>query len=158
MGVNTFFSWTEDTGEPPDDLTETLDVNSAIKADSELIAAGTLDNNNKVAPGSNDVALAIASLQDKVIPDLGGTGVDTTLDSYYSSFIACVGIDVQNAEMNEKFNDSLLNQYIQKKESITGVNLDEEMTEILKNQHLYQAAAKLISICDEMMQTLLSTK
>lgn len=158
MGVNAFFSWSEDTGQPPHDITQTLSVNSTLKADSELIAAGRLDSNNRVAPGSNDVALAITSLQDKVISNLGGSGVDTTLDAYYSSFIARVGVDVQNAEMNEKFNDTLLGQYIQKKESITGVNLDEEMTDILRNQHLYQAAAKLISICDEMMQTLLSSK
>jgi len=159
MGVNTFFSWAENTGDPvTDDITQTLGVNSALKADSELIAAGALNGDNKVAPGSNEVALAIASLQDKVIPNLGGAGVDTTLDSYYSSFIAGVGVDVQNAQMNEKFNNTLLDQYIQKKEGITGVNLDEEMTNILKNQHLYQATAKLISICDEMMQTLLSSK
>lgn len=158
MGVNTFFSWTENTADPTtDDITQTLGINSALVADTELIAAGTLDNNNQIAPGSNEVALAISSIQDKVISNLGGLGVNTTLDSYYSSFIARVGVDVQNAEMNEKFNDTLLGQYIQKKESVTGVNLDEEMTDILKNQHLYQATAKLISICDEMMQTLLSS-
>jgi flagellar hook-associated protein 1 FlgK len=68
-----------------------------------------------------------------------------------------VGIDVEQANSNEKYNDTLLDQYVQKKESITGVNLDEEMTDILKFQQLYQAAAKIISICDEMLDTLLSS-
>ncbi|HPL87395.1 MAG TPA: flagellar basal body rod C-terminal domain-containing protein, partial [Deltaproteobacteria bacterium] len=77
---------------------------------------------------------------------------------YYSSLIAEVGVDVQNARTNEKYNAALLDQYIGRKESITGVNLDEESTELLKYQYLWQAAAKLISICDEMMQSLLSIK
>ena len=62
------------------------------------------------------------------------------------------------AQINEKYNDTLLAQYIKRKESVTGVNLDEEMANLLKFQHAYQAAARLISITDEMMQTLLSIK
>ncbi len=161
MGVNTFFSWTEESGVPNDDvfdITQTLGINAELTADSSRIAAGYLDGNGLVAPGMNDVALAIYSVQDQVISNLGGTGLDTTLDAYFSSFIAEIGVDVQNASLNKKFNETLLDQYIQRKESVTGVNLDEEMADILKYQHLYQAAAKLISVCDEMMQTLLSVK
>ncbi len=158
LGINTFFTWDEEVGQNVPDMTETLGINDAVQANSSLIAAAYLDNNDNIAPGGNDVALAIFSLQDEVIADFGGSGTDTTLDAYYSSFIAGVGVDVQNAELNENFNDTLLNQYVQRKESVTGVNLDEEMAEILKYQHLYQAAAKLISIADEMMQALLSVK
>lgn len=152
MGVNTFFSWAEITGQPTDDITQTLSVNSALKNNPDLIAAGYLDNTNELAQGSNDVALAIFSLQDEEIAGLG-----SSLDSYYSTIVARVGIDVEQANSNEKYNDTLLDQYVQKKESITGVNLDEEMTDILKFQQLYQAAAKIISICDEMLDTLLSS-
>ncbi len=158
LGVNTFFSWSEQVGQPATALTETLDINAAIEANSALIAAGYLDSANQVAPGSNDVALAVYALQDQVITDFGGSTIDTTMDSFYSSFIAEVGVDVQNANLNEKFNDTLLAQYTQRKESVTGVNLDEEMANILKYQHLYQAAAKLITIADEMMESLLSIK
>ncbi|MCE5273999.1 MAG: flagellar hook-associated protein FlgK [Deltaproteobacteria bacterium] len=158
LGTNTFFSWSEEVGEPLSDMTETLDVNAALKANSELISSGYVDENNNVAPGSNEVALAIFGLQDRVIPDMGGGGVDTTMDAFYSSLVAKVGVDVQNAAQNEKFNGAMLSQYATKKETITGVNLDEEMTDLLKFQQLYQASAKLISICDEMMQALLSMK
>lgn len=158
LGVNTFFAWDEEVGQSVPDLTETLDVNAALQANSSLISAAYLDSDNNVAPGGNDIALAVYSLQDQVITDFGGTGTNTTMDAYYSSFIAGVGVDVQNADLNEKFNDTLLSQYVQRKESVTGINLDEEMAEVLKYQHLYQAAAKLISIADEMMQTLLSVK
>lgn len=158
LGVNTFFSWTEAVGQPVNDITETVGVNAVLKANPNLISSGYTDNDGKVAPGANDVARAIANLQDKVITNIGGSGVDTTMDSYYSSLVAQVGVDVQNAANNEKFNNTILTQYTQRKESVSGVSLDEEMSDLLKYQHAYQAAAKLISICDEMMQTLLSVK
>jgi flagellar hook-associated protein 1 FlgK len=158
LGVNTFFAWSEQVGQPLDHLTETIQVNDVIEADPSLISSGYLDENGQVAPGGNDVARAIFNLQDSVITNLGGSGVNTTMDAYYSSLVAQVGVDVQNTVNNEKFNDTLLGQYIKRKESVSGVNIDEEMSELLKYQHLYQAAAKLISIADEMMQALISIK
>ena len=158
LGVNTYFSWTEAVGQPVNDITETVGVNEALKTNPNLISSGYTDNDGKIAPGANDIARAIANLQDKVITNIGGSGVDTTMDSYYSSLVAQVGIDVQNAANNEKFNNTILTQYTQSKESVSGVTLDEEMSDLLKYQYAYQAAAKLISICDEMMQTLLSVK
>lgn len=158
MGVNTFFTWAEQVGQPLSDITETIAVNETLVDDPTLISAGYLDENGQVAEGANDVALAIFNLQDLVIEDMGGTGVSTTMDAYYSSLVAQVGVDVQNAVNNEEFNDTLLTQYTSRKESVTGVNVDEEMTELLKYQQLYQAVAKLISISDDMMQSLLSIK
>jgi flagellar hook-associated protein 1 len=158
LGVNTFFSWTETVGQPNDDISQTIDINAVLKANPNLISSGYLDSEGRIAPGANDVARSIANIQDKVITNMGGSGVDTTMDSYYNSLVAEVGVDVQNAANNEKFNDTILTQYTQRKESVSGVSLDEEMSDLLKYQHAYQAAAKLISICDEMMQTLLSVK
>ena len=42
--------------------------------------------------------------------------------------------------------------------SISAVSLDEEMTNLIKYQHAYQAAAKLITIADEMLNTLISAR
>jgi flagellar hook-associated protein 1 FlgK len=158
LGVNSFFTWSETVGLPMDDITETIGVNDVLEANPNLISSGYLDDNGQVAPGGNDVARAIFNLQDRVVEDMGGIGVNSTMDTYYSSLVAQVGVDVQNTVNNEKFNDTLLGQYIRRKESITGVSLDEEMSELLKYQHLYQAAAKLISIADEMMESLISIK
>lgn len=158
LGVNTFFAWNEQVGQPLNDITETIAVNDVVADDPTRISSGYPDEDGRVAPGANDVALAIFNLQDMVVTNMGGTGVSTTMDAYYSSMVAQVGVDVQNTVNNETFNDTLLGQYIKRKESVTGVNIDEEMTELLKYQHLYQAAAKLISISDEMMQALISMK
>jgi flagellar hook-associated protein 1 FlgK len=43
------------------------------------------------------------------------------------------------------------------RDSVSGVNLDEEMTELLKLQRAYEASSKIISIADEMLQSLLQS-
>ena len=44
------------------------------------------------------------------------------------------------------------------RDSISGVNLDEEMTNLMKYQHAYAAASKLVSVTDEMLQDLLNMR
>jgi len=151
LGLNTFFAWDSLS----EDYAGTIDINTDLEADPELIAAGYLDNSGNIAPGDNQVALAIYGLQDRIV-EINGSS--TTLDGYYNSFVAEIGTDVKRAQVNEQYNEALLDQYVQKKESISGVNLDEEMADLLKFQHLYQTAAKLIETIDEMMETLLSMK
>ncbi len=150
MGVNTFFTWNDDL--TLTDVTQTIDVNAALTANPDLIAGGHPDSANKVSTGDNSVALAIYSLQDKV---LTMNGSSTTMDAYYSSLIAEVGVDVQNAEMNEAYSTALLTEYEGRQESISGVNLDEEMANLLKFQQSYQAAAKIIQMADEMFASLI---
>ncbi|HNU75105.1 MAG TPA: flagellar hook-associated protein FlgK, partial [Deltaproteobacteria bacterium] len=69
MGVNTFFTWSEESGTPAsdrDDITQTFGVSADLLADSGRISTGYLDSNGKVAQGENGVALAVYSIQDKV--------------------------------------------------------------------------------------------
>jgi len=151
LGVNSFFTWSAKDG----DMTETIGVNSVLKNNSSLVAAGRLASNNQVAEGDNRIALAIFGLQDSVF-DMEGSF--TTLDAYYSSLVSTVGVHAQNAKMNAYYNESLLSEYTSRKESISGVNLDEEMASLLQFQRAFQAASKLILTADEMLQTLLSMK
>jgi flagellar hook-associated protein 1 FlgK len=151
MGVNSFFTWNDDLNLT--DVTQTIDVNAALTANPDLIAGGHPDSANKVSTGDNSVALAIYALQDKV---LTMNGSSTTMDAYYSSLIAEVGVDVQNAEMNEAYSSALFGEYEKRQESIAGVNLDEEMANLLKFQQSYQAAAKIIQMADEMFASLVN--
>jgi len=151
LGVNSFFTWSVSDGE----YTETIGINSDLENNSSLIAAGQLDSNNQVAEGDNQNALAIFGLQDSV---LVMDSTNTTLDAYYSSIVSTVGVHTQNAKMNANYNETLLAEYTSRKESISGVNLDEEMALLLQFQRAFQAASKLITTADEMLQTLLSMK
>jgi flagellar hook-associated protein 1 len=154
LGVNTFFSWNETAGTQITSIIPDVNVNQVLTDDPEKISAGYLDSNHEIASGSNDIANAINALQNSTVSSLG----NATLDGYYSSLVAQVGVDVANVDQNVTFNKSLLSEYTTQQDSVSGVSTDDEMVDLLKWQYLYQASAKLISSCDEMMQALLSMK
>ena len=78
-----------------------------------------------------------------------------TFDEYYNSLVSTVGFAVENASLNYDHQESMAEHLDNYRESISGVNLDEEMVELIKFQHAYEAAAKLVTTVDEMLNTLL---
>ena len=84
-------------------------------------------------------------------------GREASLDDFYSSLVGDIGVGSQAAADNLEYNTLLGNQLMDLRDSAAGVSLDEEMANLIKYQQAYAAAAKLITIADEMMQTLLDT-
>ena len=136
-GVNFF------TGSSASDIS----VNPVIAGDVNLIAASGTG-----APGDNSNAIAIANLQNGLLMS-GGTA---TYDDFYNSLVSDVGIAVQSAQMNYDHQTAMASSLDNYRESISGVSLDEEMVNLIKFQHAYDAAAKLISAVDEMMNTVMN--
>jgi flagellar hook-associated protein 1 FlgK len=124
-------------------------VNSNIANDVNRIAAsGTAGG----VPGDNSMAIAIADLQ-AALTMSGGTA---TFDDYYNSVVSDVGNDVQTASANFDHQTSMVTQLNNYRESISGVSLDEEMINLIKFQHAYDAAAKLITTVDELLNTVIN--
>jgi flagellar hook-associated protein 1 FlgK len=128
-----------------------ISVNAAVAADPNLIAAA-----NAVAtlPGDNRTAIAIANLQIGLTMS-GGTA---TFDNFYNSLVGDVGSDTQSAGLNFDHQSSMINNLEARRQEVSGVSLDEEMVNLIKYQHAYNAAAKLITTTDELLDTLLGLK
>ncbi len=122
-------------------------VDTNIVNDVNLIAASGAG-----APGDNSNAIAIANLQSSLLMS-GGTA---TYDDFYNSLVSDVGIAVQSAQTNYDHQAEMVSSLDNYRESISGVSLDEEMVNLVKFQHAYDAAAKLITAVDEMMNTVMS--
>jgi len=159
LGINTFFEGYSAGG---------IGVNSKIGSDKNFIAAAQIDSAGSYATGDNTNALAIADLQytstdiglwtcDRIDGDTEG-GVTATIDDYYHSMISSIGIKSSSISRGRAFNAVMANKIEEIRDSISGVSLDEEMTNLIKFQTAFQAAAKLISVSDEMLNTLLSIK
>ena len=126
-----------------------MDMNQLVVDDVNLIAAsGSADG----VPGDNSNALAIAGLQNELLMD----GNKATFDEYFSSLMSVVGSDVNEAAVNFEHQESMVAHLDNYRESISGVSLDEEMVNLVKFQHAYDAAAKLISTVDEMLNTVVN--
>ncbi|NLW33223.1 MAG: flagellar hook-associated protein FlgK [Fibrobacter sp.] len=108
-------------------------------------------------PGDNSNALEIAKLRDKLImnPDVLGNG-SSTFAEYYGAMIGELGLSRNEASSNLETRTFLVDQYEAQQDSISGVSLDEEMANLIKYQHTYQAAARLITTTNSMLDVLLN--
>ncbi len=121
-----------------------LKINKLILDDPKKIAAsgdGTL--------GNGDISLKISELQNQKLFD-GATFTDS-----YSSLISGLGNDKLTADNSAESFGLVLSQLSNQKASISGVSVDEEMTNIIIYQRAYDASAKLVRVADEMLQTLI---
>ncbi len=80
----------------------------------------------------------------------------TDLQSAYSQLVAGVGTQTNQAGINRSAQEILLNQSIAARESVSGVNLDEEAANLIKFQQAYQASAQVITTVNTIFQTLLN--
>ena len=125
-----------------------LAVNTTIAADTDLIAAAGAGEG---LPGGNGAAIAIANLQ-SAASMAGGS----TYNEYFNSFVGRVGADVQTADFNHDHQSSMVQSLENYRQEVSGVSLDEEMINLVKYQHGYNAAAKLITTANEMIDSLMA--
>lgn len=140
----------------------TMAVDARIKADPSLIAAGTATN-GAYAAGKNDVASGIAALREATthLPDPTDPSdpfPGKTFGDVYSGIVTDVGTDVAAAKDSATVHASLAEQANNRRESVSGVSTDEELTHLIEAQSAFSAAAKIVTTVDDMMQTLLDIK
>jgi flagellar hook-associated protein 1 len=113
-------------------------VASGIELDPSTITAGS------AGPGSNDVALAVSKLR------------DGAADGSYRAFVARVGGDVREATRQAANSQALTDAVEDRRQSVAGVSMDEEMSNIVRFQRSYQASARAMSTMDEMLDVLIN--
>jgi flagellar hook-associated protein 1 FlgK len=129
-------------------LTDAIKNFGVAVSDYQKIAAAGSDI---TLPGDNTIALSIAQLSDNTIADLG----NSTFMSFYSGLVSDVGSMNKAASDSLKFDNNLLSEMNNMRESISGVSLDEEATNLIRFQRLFEAGARLITVTDELLQTIL---
>jgi flagellar hook-associated protein 1 len=122
-------------------------VNPALKSDPKLFqAAGAADE-----PGDNTIAKAIAELNTAKHAALGGL----SFSNKQAQTVAALGQQVAGAN-SELADQKTISQFVRdQRDSVSGVSIDEEMTNLIMFQSAFQASAKLISMTDEMLATII---
>jgi len=126
-----------------------MSVDSDILNDTKHIAAAGIGDE---LPGGNSNAIAIANLQNKVTMN----GESATFDDYYNSLVSDVGSMSQKTKVNFDHQSLMVTHLDNYRESVSGVSLDEEMTNLIKFQHGYNAAARLITVADELLDRVIN--
>ncbi|PKM82112.1 MAG: flagellar hook-associated protein FlgK [Firmicutes bacterium HGW-Firmicutes-13] len=88
-------------------------------------------------------------------PEGDETG-QTTLESFYRDSISALGVKSQESIRMVENQGVLLTQLLNRRESISGVSLDEEMSNMILFQHAYQAAARMVTTLDSMLDTVIN--
>jgi flagellar hook-associated protein 1 FlgK len=102
-------------------------------------------------PANNQTALAIAALETQPVASLNGT----SLKDSYQSMIDGIASQTSAAKTNAEATQTVMNTLAAQRESLSGVSLDEEAMNLMKQQRAFQGAAKLVTTVNDMMQTVL---
>ena len=129
-----------------------MKVNPAIVNDVLSVAAAKPNSDGTVEIGDASSALEIASLRNSKVM----IGNADTFDDYFADAVTNVGLKGEQAQMNLENQTAIMADLRTMRDSISGVNIDEELADIIKFQHGYNAAAKLISIMDNLLDTVIN--
>ncbi|WP_099159876.1 flagellar hook-associated protein FlgK [Virgibacillus ndiopensis] len=127
---------------------ETIKVNSAILDDPDLIAAS-----EDGTSGSGDNASKLANVFEV---DLENLGDNTSVKTFYESIIGDLGVRAQEANRMVENTGILKSQVQDQRMSVSSVSLDEEMSNMIKFQHAYNAAARSMTAVDEMIDRIIN--
>ncbi|MBK7141044.1 MAG: flagellar hook-associated protein FlgK [bacterium] len=125
----------------------TIRINQAIMQDSNKIAASST-----ASPAfDNAIALAISELRNLQVMDKN----TSTMGDYYTSLVGKLGIETSEASAFSQNYELLVQQVDNSRQSVQGVSLDEEMANMIKFQHAYDAAARVITTMDQALDTVI---
>jgi flagellar hook-associated protein 1 FlgK len=117
-----------------------LAVSSSVKNNPSLIAAG---DGSGPLDGSNALAIANLQSQSSILPA-------------FQTMVANLGQTVSTATTNQKTQDALTTQVQAQRNSVSGVSIDEEMTNLINYQQAYDASARFINTISNLYDTLIN--
>lgn len=125
-----------------------MNVSADLDKDLDKIAAAST---LKGLPGDGSNALTIADMRSNVYMFTWGSP-----DDYVKSLISNLGVDSAEAIRLSKNQTALIKEVENKRQSIMGVSLDEEMSEMIKFQHTYNANARVMTAMDELLDVVVN--
>lgn len=108
------------------------------------VNASTVVTSTSGAVGANDVALAISQLR-------GGS-----TDQLYSTFVTSIGSMAKDASRQQASAQTLVDSVDSRRQSTSGVSMDEEMTNMIRFQRAFQASARAMNTMDDLLDTLIN--
>ncbi len=165
-----FFTFEQNAVNPTGEQTAlNFRVNPDLLKDESKVATGIEDDSPE---GDGSRALAIANLRHtkinfKDVGSIAGNYDDktmkfedavggATMNGSYNNIVTKVGISTQQAANMVKNEEAVMAQLTNRRESVAGVSLDEEVTNLMKFQRGYEANSRVISTLSEMLDTLIN--
>lgn len=158
FGLNDFF-----VGDASVSLSRQISVRPDLITNPERLARGEVGSGaiasgaNAVAPGDNTVAQRLAAAFDADFAFAASGSLPastTTLASYSASILSANSTNTTNTAQELSFTETVVNEIDLRISSTAGVNIDEELSNLVVLQNAYSASARVITVTTEMMQLL----
>lgn len=127
-----------------------IGVSAAIQNDPSLVQAAGASG----AAGDNSVALALAQLANAKQAGLN----NLTFSDAYGSLVTSLGNALSSANDQVANHTAVSNLLLKQRDSVSGVSMEEEMTNLVTFQKAYQASARIISVIEQMIDEVLNMK
>jgi len=137
LGIGSFYTGTDATD---------IAVNQNLMAQPSMLAAA-----KNGQPDDNQTALAIAALGTAPVENLSGQSLNDT----YQNMINGVAAQVSTAKTNAQSAQAVQSTLQSQRDALSGVSIDEETVNLLRQQQAFMGASKLISVVNQLMQTMI---
>jgi len=141
LGINGFFTGRD---------ARSIAVNPDLQANPDWITSSF--SSDVLNTGDNAAALELAALRTALVMDSG----TATIGDFYQSTVAGLGIDARAANDDLAVDEQFAINLEARRQEVSGVNLDEEVTNLLLYQRAYEASARVINVTDRMLDALFS--
>lgn len=137
-----------------------ISLNAAILADPNKIATSlrtiTASGTETVIKGNNTLANLLANLKDTPMKSADGLR-NATIGAQFSAIVGQLGVQSQEAARQTSNSEFLVQQVDTRRQSVSGVSLDEEMGNMIKFQHAYSASARFMTTYDQLLDKLINS-
>jgi flagellar hook-associated protein 1 FlgK len=129
-----------------------IEVNPSVVKDPGSVAAGFGYNGRAANPGNGDAAAAIAAIRNTAVM----VGRLSTFDDYFADSVGRIGLLGEQSGRALETENKIMKQLHDMRQSVSGVNIDEELSNMIRYQHGYNAAARFITTVNSMLDTLIN--
>jgi flagellar hook-associated protein 1 FlgK len=129
-----------------------IEINPLILRDVTNIAAGVGENGRSANPGNGEAAVAISALRHNRVM----IGKNMTFDEYFADTVGRVGALGEQSGTQRETNNITMKELKEQRQSVAGVNINEELADMLRYQHGFNAASRFITTINAMLDTIIN--
>ncbi|MGL4985856.1 MAG: flagellar hook-associated protein FlgK [Treponemataceae bacterium] len=137
---------------PVQDPSAYIAINETIRRDVLSVGSAFVNNYGVRNQGDGAAALAIAGIRNNPVM----IGKSRTFDDYFADSVTNIALKAEQADYNMKSQNTIMGDLRAMRDAISGVNVDEELADIIKFQHGYNAVAKYVTVIDQMLDTVIN--
>lgn len=129
-----------------------VQINTALVENPGKIATSFTSSGKAGEVGDGRIALEIADIRHKPVM----IGQISTFDDYFADSVVAIGVKGQQAEIGLNTSELILGNLKTLRDNISGVNIDEELANMIKYQQGYNAAARFLTTWNELIDTVIN--